>query len=170
MGLEKVDRLLQGAGRHPVRTFLRFVMSLSLIVWVGGIVFFSLAVAPHVFAVLTPVDGGRHLAGEIVARALHALHVTGIACGIMFLAASAALHGSFKKLQHYLVLAMLLLTCLSQFGVTPRIESLRLTPGFDTTASAEFNRLHQASVGIEGAVLLLGLVVIWLVSRDAAQR
>src|SRR6185312_7713082 len=153
-----------------VKTFLRFVIFFSLTIWVGGIIFFSLAVAPHVFAVLLPVTGGQHLAGEIVARALHALHVMGIACCIIFLAASAALHGSFRRLQHYLVIAMLALTCVSQFMVTPRIETLRLTPGFDTTASASFYRLHQTSVGIEGAVLLLGLAVIWMVARGSEPR
>ena len=43
--------------------------------WIGGIVFFSAVVAPSVFGVLSPVAGGRHLAGDIVNRSLGALHM-----------------------------------------------------------------------------------------------
>jgi len=46
-------------------SFLRFLMLLSLIVCLGGLIFFSLVIAPTLFAVLPT----RHLAGSVVTRA-----------------------------------------------------------------------------------------------------
>src|ERR1700704_3926154 len=98
----------------------RYLVFLSLIVWLGGIIFFSAVVAPSVFGVLTPVEGGRHLAGEIVNRSLSALHWMGLVCGIIFLISSTALNKNFRLTQNYFVLAMIALTAVSQFGITPR--------------------------------------------------
>ena len=64
--------------------FLRFLMLLSLIVWMGGLIFFSFVVAPTVFSVLP----ARHLAGSVVSRSLSALHWIGIVSGIVFLVSS----------------------------------------------------------------------------------
>jgi len=55
-------------------------MLLSLVVWVGGIIFFSFAVAPTVFSVLP----ARHLAGLVVTRSLAVLHWMGIVSGVVF--------------------------------------------------------------------------------------
>src|SRR6266403_4089091 len=103
----------------------RFFVLLSLILWIGGIVFFSAVVAPSVFSVLTPIEGGRHWAGEIVNRSLGALHWMGLVCGVVFLLASSIIHKSFRVTQHFLVIAMLLLTAVSQFGITPRLAAIR---------------------------------------------
>ncbi|HMH00548.1 MAG TPA: DUF4149 domain-containing protein, partial [Terriglobales bacterium] len=63
---------------------LRYLMLLSLIVWLGGLIFFSFVVAPTVFSVLPT----RHLAGSVVSRSLGALHWVGIVSGIVFLMTS----------------------------------------------------------------------------------
>ena len=63
---------------------------------------------------------------------------------------------------------MLLLTLTSQFGVSPKMASLRASLGdLDTVAATdparvEFNKLHGWSTRLEGGVLLLGLVVVYL--------
>jgi len=49
-------------------SFLRFLMLLSLVVWLGGLIFFSFVVAPTLFSVLPT----RHLAGSVVSRSLGA--------------------------------------------------------------------------------------------------
>ena len=64
-------------------SFLRFLMLLSLIVWVGGLIFFP-AVAQTAFSVLP----SRHLAGSVVGRSLGILHWMGIGFGVVFLASS----------------------------------------------------------------------------------
>src|SRR5882724_5038999 len=63
---------------------LRYLMLLSLIVWLGGLIFFSFVVAPTVFSVLPT----RHLAGSVVSRSLTALHWIGIVSGTVFLTTS----------------------------------------------------------------------------------
>jgi uncharacterized membrane protein len=65
--------------------FVRFLMLLSLIVWIGGIIFFSV-LAPVSFSVLPT----RHLAGAIVGSMLSKLHWIAVGAGLVFLFASIA--------------------------------------------------------------------------------
>ena len=54
----------------------RFLLILSLVVWLGGITFFSFVVAPALFAMLP----NPQVAGAVVRVTLVRLHVIGIAC------------------------------------------------------------------------------------------
>jgi hypothetical protein len=154
-------------------TFFRFLMLLSLVVWVGGIIFFSFVVAPTVFTVLPT----RHLAGAVVTRSLSALHWMAIVAGVVFLALSfivarRGIAGREVTLRHIFVVVMLALTLTSEFGVSPRMTALRTGMGeIDSVAQSdprrvEFNRLHRWSTWLESGVLLLGLATIFIVSRE----
>jgi len=150
---------------------LKFLLLLSLVLWLGGILFFAVAVAPSVFSVLTPVEGGRLLAGNIVNRSLGILHWMGITCGLAFLICSSALAKRFVKAENLLVLLMIFLTAISQFAVSTRMATIRAEAGslerlaLTDPLHAQFIRLHQISVSLEGVIFLLGLVVLVLVSR-----
>ena len=63
-------------------SFLRFLMLLSLVVWIGGLIFFAFVMAPALFnpAVLPT----RQLAGNVVSRTLGSSARDGFACGIVF--------------------------------------------------------------------------------------
>src|SRR5882762_5705725 len=109
--------LLQtGSVHNGVMNFLRYIMSLSLVAWVGGIVFF-VSMTPILFAVLP----SRHLAGSVVSPALSRLHWIGMISGVLFLASSLLYSrfttGDSKPLAaaNILVALMLALTCISQF-------------------------------------------------------
>ena len=65
-------------------SFLRFLMLLSLVTWIGGLIFFAFVLAPTAFQVLP----NTHLAGNVVGRALGKLHWIAIISGIVFLASS----------------------------------------------------------------------------------
>ena len=155
--------------------FLRFLMLLALVAWLGGILFFGAVLAPVLFSTLPQ----RELAGAVVTRALGALHWIGIVAGIVFLAASLAhsllTTGAVEPLdwRHLLIVAMLGLTLASQFGVSPKMRALRRDMGvIDTVAPMDvrriqFNRLHRVSTGLEQAVLLMGLIVLWSVTAGA---
>src|SRR6266704_1345208 len=99
-------------------TFLRALMLLALIAWIGGIVFFSFVLAPTVFTVLP----SREMAGTVVSRSLTSLHWIGLVSGVVFLACSLACnHMKFARLKplaaaHIFVVLMLALTLVSQFG------------------------------------------------------
>ena len=154
-------------------SFLRFLMLLSLIVWVGGLVFFPV-VAQTAFSVLpTP-----HLAGLVVRRSLLVLHWMGIASGLIFLASSLLYHrlsrGAVHLLatQQVLICVMLLLTLISDFSIIPRMDALRVSAGEINSLSADspvrmqFDALHAWSTRLEGGVLLLGLLLTFLLARS----
>src|SRR3984957_4403648 len=154
-------------------SFLRFLMLLSLIVWLGGLIFFPV-VAQTAFSVLPT----RHLAGLVVGRSLGILHWMGMVSGVVFLISSLSLSrlsaGSARAFapQNVLVCLMLLLTLISQFGVIPRMDALRASMGeidaapADLPARVEFDALHHWSTRIESGVILLGLVAAYLVARS----
>jgi len=153
--------------------FLRYLMLLALIVWLGGLIFFAFVVAPTAFSVLPT----RHLAGNLVARSLQGLHWMGIVAGIVYLASSLVYGrvstGTFAPFaaRHWIVILMLILTLVSQFGVVPRMDTLRASIGeidavpLDNPARIEFDALHVWSTRLEGGVLLLGLVATYLTSN-----
>jgi hypothetical protein len=155
-------------------SILRFLMLLSLTVWIGGIVFLSFVEAPTVFSSLP----SRHMAGTIVGHSLGILHWMGLFSGVIFLGSSLLLSslstGTAQPLaaRHILVLAMLLLTAVSQFGISPKMATLRAQLGdIDTVpatdpARMQFNTLHLWSVRLEVAVLIMGLGVVFLTARQ----
>lgn len=155
-------------------TILRFLILLSLIVWIGGIIFLSFIEAPVAFSVAPT----RHMAGTVVGHTLGILHWIGLFSGVVFLGCSMLLTslatGSAQPLaaRHVLVVAMLLLTVVSQFGISPKMATLRAQFGdidsvpADNPARVQFNTLHVWSVRLEVAVLALGLVVVYLASRS----
>jgi len=160
-------------------TTLRFFRLLSLIVWLGGIIFFAFVLAPTVFAPF--VVSRTHsfvLSGEIVAASLSKLHWIGLVCGVVFIVISivlALLKKTFLARTIFpcmLAAVMILLTAYSQFSIMPRMERDRITAGGDidslsTThpARAEFERLHPRSEHVEEAVLFCGLALTVLLAR-----
>jgi hypothetical protein len=145
-------------------------MILSLAVWLGGIVFFGAVMAPALFSILPK----RELAGAVVTRTLGGLHWIGIVAAVVFLACSLLATRTIAW-RDGLVVAMLALTLVSQFGVARRMQALRANMvEIDAVAPSdprrvEFNRLHRISTGLEQAVLLLGLVVLWTLSRQSSR-
>jgi uncharacterized membrane protein len=159
-------------------SFLRFLMLLSLVVWIGGLIFFAFVMTPTAFQVLT----STHLAGNVVGRALGKLHWIAIVSGILFLF-SSLLYSRLTDgtahvfaMRHVLICLMLALTLVSQFWIIPRMDALRASVGdfasvtLDNPARVQFDALHVWSTRVEGAVLLLGLVVVYLTASVFSQR
>lgn len=156
-------------------TVIRFLMLLSLVVWVGGIIFFAFVLAPTVFH--PGILPSRHLAGAVVSRSLGILHAIGLSCGLVFLVTSMTdsqvITGSVAPFagRNLLVYVMIVLTLVSMFAISSRMLNLRNDMVFidnvphDDPRRVEFNRLHEWSTRLEGGVLLLGLAVIFLTSR-----
>lgn len=153
-------------------SLLRFLMMLSLAIWLGGIMFFAFVLAPTVFSVLPT----RNLAGMVVSRSLARLHWMGLFSGIAYLIFSMALSrlaGRFQPfaLRHLLVLLMIALVLIAQFGISGKMNRLRADMGvIDSVAQndprrLEFNRLHLWSTRTEGTILILGLAVLFLTTR-----
>jgi uncharacterized membrane protein len=159
-------------------SFLRFLMLLSLAAWIGGLIFFAFVLAPTAFQVLP----NTHLAGNVVGRALGKLHWIAIVSGIVFLVSSLL----YSRLtdgtahvfaaRHIVICLMLGLTLLSQFWIIPRMDTLRASIGdfavvpLTNPVRVQFDALHVWSTRVEGAVLLLGLLAIYLTAAGFTAR
>jgi len=159
-------------------SILRFLMLLSLVVWIGGLMFFAFVLAPTAFQVLP----NTHLAGNVVGRALNKLHWVAIIAAIVFLIASL-LYGYLTQgtahmfaARHVLICLMLALTLFSQFWIIPRMDTLRAQVGdfaavpLNNPERVQFDALHVWSTRVEGAVLLLGLVAVFLTASAMTSR
>ena len=151
-------------------TFLRFLQFFALGTWIGAIIFLSFVEAPAVFGTLPNLDQ----AGSVVGYSLTRLHYIGIAAAIVYIIMGFGLANASKWLTApatILVLAMLALTLVSQFAVRPRMDTLRskmvsiqATPP-ENPFRAQFDRLHRASVALEGSTLLIGTVALFFTVR-----
>ena len=151
-------------------------MVLSLVVWIGGLIFFAFVLAPTAFQVLP----NTHLAGNVVGRALGKLHWIAIISGVIFLLTSL-LYSRLTEgtahvfaMRHVLLCLMLALTLFSQFWIIPRMDALRAQVGdfasvpLNNPERVRFDALHVWSTRVEGAVLLLGLVAVYLTASALA--
>ena len=141
------------------------VRLLTLVVWVGGLIFFAFVLAPVAFDKLP----NSREAGLVVGAALRVLHAMGLVAGVVYLAASLGESRVGRRwwLGPALVVTMMALTAASQWGILPRMEVDRAAAGGDVAvvavqnpARVDFDRLHRLSERVEGGVLLLGLVAV----------
>jgi hypothetical protein len=156
-----------------MKTFLRALILLLVVLWLGGVMFFPV-VAASAFGSLPDT----HAAGTIVAKCLRILHYEGLFAGalivILLLAAQAARALPRTVIAPVAVtLVMLGLTAYSQFSILPRMENYRLaaggainitTPNDPNTAG--FNALHRLSEKVEQGVLLGGIVLVTLLAAN----
>ena len=162
-----------------MKTLLRTLLYLSLIVWLGAEVFFPV-VAAVTFTTLQP---DTHSAGTIVRQLLTVLHGIGLVSGMVLLAllALAPAWGIYKPRAVLapmgLAVVMIGLTIYAQFGIIPAMERDRIAIGgiVDAVDTSDrnrihFERLHRRSERVEQAVLLLGLAAVVLVARAETAR
>jgi hypothetical protein len=145
--------------------FLKFLMLLTLSLWLGGIIFFSAVEAPLVLSHVHDRTAG----GEIINRSLAELHWMGMICGLIFLLASlirnylANAGTKLLTLPDLLIVVMLVSTAVSQYWILPAIAQLRAA---QADPAARFQHLHRWSVGLEGVVLFLGCLALYSQARE----
>ena len=156
-------------------SFIRFLMLLSLVVWIGGLIFFAFVLAPTVFH--PGILPARQLAGNVVNRSLGILHWMGLTCGIVFALTSmiesrwATGHAKPFAFRNLLIYGMIVLTLIGMFAIANRMLALRNDMVFidnipqDDPRRVEFNRLHVWSTRVEEGVLFLGLVLVYVTAR-----
>jgi uncharacterized membrane protein len=155
---------------------LRFIQLLTMTLWVGGLSFFAFILAPTAFSVLPT----QHEAGLVVGASLRLFDIVALVVGGLFLGATALLfrqspmriRGRYE-MEFLLAGVMLLATAYVHFNVEPSMEQDRLHAGGDINAVAvtnpariHFDALHKRSERAEGGALLLGLLVLFLMSRE----
>ena len=163
-----------------MKTLLRTLLYLALIVWLGGEIFFPV-VAAVTFGTL---QADTHVAGTIVGELLRVLHGFGLVSGLVALALLALAPGYGLSYNPRAVLApmillvlMLACTAYSQYGIIPAMERDRIAAGgaIDVRNSADpsvadFNKLHNRSEHVELVILLLGLATVVLIARSESTR
>jgi len=162
-----------------MKTVLRTLLSLALIVWLGAEIFFPI-VAAITFGTLVP---DTHTAGSIVGHLLRILHNMGLVSGIVALAllALAPAWGLFKPravlAPMVLVVLMLACTVYSQFVIIPAMERDRIAAGgaidavdASNPSRIHFNKLHNRSERVEGIIILLGLATVVLIASAETRR
>ncbi|MFZ0515683.1 MAG: DUF4149 domain-containing protein [Acidobacteriaceae bacterium] len=164
-----------------MRTLLRTLILLAIVVWVGGLLFFGAVVAPVAFESLLPMFPdqavGLHVAGTMVRDSLTHLHHIGLFCGtalLLLFIIERITRATRRSIGPPILLTavMMGLTAYSQFSVIPRMETLRIQAGAamadqrsTNPARLDFNRLHKLSTSLEGIVLLCGLGLLVLYAR-----
>ena len=154
-----------------MKTLLRTLILLLVVLWLGGVMFFPV-VAATAFTSLPDT----HTAGTIVGQCLRILHYEGLFAGmlivLLLLAAHAARAFSRSVIAPVAVtLVMLGLTAFSQFSIIPRMEADRIAAGgaIDAVAPTDpnrvaFNQLHRLSEKVEEGVLVGGIVLVALLA------
>jgi hypothetical protein len=154
-----------------MRTLLRTLLYLALIVWLGAEIFFPI-VAVVTFTTLRP---DTHTAGMIVGQLLGILHHMGLASGTLALFVLTPVWRLFKPravlAPTCLLVVMIGLTLYSQFVIIPAMERDRIAVGgmidavdVANPSRVDFEKLHSSSEHVEGAILLMGLATVVLVA------
>jgi len=157
-----------------MKTLLRTLLYLALIVWLGAEIFFPVVAA----VTFTNLQPNTHAAGTVVGQLLRILHGMGLVSGMVALALLAlAPAWSIYKPRNVLapmalVVLMLGATVFAQYGIIPAMERDRVAAGgaidtMDTTnpLTVDFNKLHNRSEHVEEFIMLLGLATVVLVAR-----
>jgi hypothetical protein len=155
-----------------MKTLIRTIVWLPLVIWIGGLFFFSVT-AWAAFSTVTDT----HVAGTIVAKCLHVLHHEGLIAGCIILVflIIGRIRGIYghARLAFAITVVMMGLTAFSEFSIMPRMERDRLAVGgaIDNAPATEqhhsdFNHLHNVSTFVEEGVLLGGILLVILFARE----
>jgi hypothetical protein len=156
-----------------MKTLVRTIVWLSLVIWLGALFFFPVTAAASFSTI-----ADTHAAGTIVAKCLHVLHHEGLVAGciiLLFLIIGRVrgIYANGAKWALILTVLMMGFTAFSEFWIIPHMERDRLAVGgaIDSVPAtdphhADFNRLHGVSEHMEEAVMLGGVLVIVLLARE----
>jgi uncharacterized membrane protein len=171
--------------------FLRALRLLTMVVWVGGLIFFAFVEAPTAFHVM----GTTRQFAQLINGSITTLNRMGHFCGFLFFfltLATAWRHNRDAKVhpalalkadiqcrkllraELLLLLLMIAATMYVQGSIIPAMERDRAAAGGDVAAipsnnpvHVDFDRLHGLSEKVEGSALFLGLGVILLMAAES---
>ena len=146
---------------------LNLIYLLSLVVWIGSIVFFSFFVAPAIFKTLEREEAGK-IVGVIFPKYYFISYIAG------FIALTILLTSSRTFFEPKVVLIFVMLCCSVFAGqiISPKARDLKPlikseeNPDKLKELKFKFDRLHSLSVKLNGTVLFLGLIVLGYTSKN----
>jgi len=132
------------------------VFVIAVGVWLGAMVFFASVVAPTVFGTLEP-----QMAGQMIRRVFPRYYLFGLICLTVATLASLAAPAASP---------WMIVACAAMLGATwyarevlmPQVNTVRAAMlASNETRSPEFDRLHQRSVQLNTAEMVICLVVLY---------
>ncbi|HSE31757.1 MAG TPA: DUF4149 domain-containing protein [Pyrinomonadaceae bacterium] len=161
---------------------MRFVNALRLILctlWLGAAVFFSAVVAPAAFGVLRSFNlaNASQLAGDIVARNLAVINISGLIVGLFLLLTLFIVRGRRGRaalITEFICTSVIIAaTSVSHWLFAARMRDLRVAIAlpFDQVPINDgrrmaFDSLHAYSVNALGLAMIAALVIIILIARS----
>lgn len=149
-------------------TIVRFIHLFSLVVWVGGMIFFSFIAAPAIFKVLP-----RETAGDVVGEIFPKYWMVGYICGIASLA-TIVLLSLMDMVYPWIRIGLLALMCGLSFysGMAVGAKAVKVKaeirktddPSKKEKLRAEFKIIHRESAILNAMILILGLIVLFITS------
>ena len=149
----------------------RFVLLLSVVVWVGGLIFFTFFVAPSIFKVLP-----RELAGELVSNIFPKYWALGYVAGLLSLASLLAIsfiEKAFPAARILLLAFMTALTFYSGMVMAPEARAAQVElktakePARVQELKSEFRSIHMRSYAVNIAVIVSGVVFVFFTARSS---
>ena len=142
--------------------FIHFVYILSLVCWIGSIVFFSFFTAPVIFKLLD-----REKAGEVVGVIFPKYYFLGYVCAVMTLLSLLVSTQELFGPKQILLFIMIVGWFYAGLVVSPKSRNLKaLRQSASSTEEKElyevkFKKVHSLAVKLNGTVLLAGLGLLW---------
>jgi len=150
--------------------FVNFIFFLSLVVWVGGMLFFSFVGAPMIFKSLPPEYAGKAVAA-IFPKYFPIGYISGLTAFVCTVV-SGLKTGSWSPFKMLILIVMTALTISNSFVTYPKAHSLKEEMQISESRTDiqqlkdEFQRMHRWSMINNGIVLLLGIVLLFLTARN----
>ena len=144
-------------------TLTLFIYLLSLVCWLGGMVFFSIFSAPVIFRVLTRADAAKVVSGIFPRYYLLGYIAGAVALGLALYFCVLRTGRLWWILSAAALAIALGLTIYAGAVLRPRIDAIHIVADEqnpDAARKAEFDRLHRLSVSLNGGVMVLNLLAL----------
>ena len=140
---------------------MQFLYLLSLVMWLGAIIFFSFFTAPVVFKMLE-----REQAGDLIGAIFPRYYKLQYVCGGLMLVSLGMVQGVGLN-PHWIFLGIMLVCALYAGQViNPEArkikEQLRAGEGNEEALKERFKSMHSFSVKLNSAVLIMGFGLLWI--------
>jgi len=144
---------------------IHFIYILSLVCWVGSIIFFSFFTAPVIFNLLA-----REKAGEVVGVIFPRYYFLGYVCAVMALSSLMISTQQIFSPKQILLLIMIIGWFYAGLVVSPKSKKLKALRELASSVEekelfeAKFKKVHSLAVKLNGIVLFAGLGLLWFSS------
>lgn len=148
----------------------RFILLLSVVIWVGSLIFFTAFAAPSIFKALP-----REMAGEVVSRIFPKYWAIGYVAGILSLASLLAISFIEKGFPVVRVLLLALMTTLTFYSglvITPQAQAVKAQmkvveePAKVEALRNDFRQIHMKSYALNVLVIVAGVAFVFFTSRN----